>query len=68
MTTPGIMGREWLDDELAKAEDFKMGRNSLHPLPTLEWPGANPPSYWWGTDGHGNLIKVYRSYEDYCSD
>ncbi len=42
------------------------GHSPDHPLPTLDWPGKDEPASWWGTDPSGRVIKVYRSYKDYC--
>jgi len=39
-----------------------------NPLPSLEWPGDDKPSSWYGINPKGQLTKVYRSYEDYCDD
>lgn len=48
-------------------ETSLLGRTPNHPLPSLEWPGDEPPAYWWGVNSAGELTKVFRSYEDYCN-
>lgn len=45
-----------------------IGRSPDRPLPTLDWPDADPPPSWWGIGPNSDLTKVFRSYEDYCHD
>jgi hypothetical protein len=51
-----------------KAAERGQGMTPNDPLPILDWPGENPPTFWWGRNRAGELTKVYRSYEDFCND